>query len=363
MMPVIVIIVVLVVAIWLYMQQPQFGRPPSGKRLDAIRRSPNYRDGSFQNLSVTPALTEGASYSKVMREFFFNKSKLASPPVPLPSIKTDLKSLDGKQNIIVWFGHSSYFMQLDGKKILVDPVFSGSASPIAFTTRSFKGTDIYTPDDMPEIDYLFISHDHYDHLDYKTILALKPKVKTVIAGLGVGAHFERWGYDHSVIIEKDWNQEIDLGGGFKVNTVPARHFSGRKFKRNNTLWMAYVLTTPNKKILIGGDSGYDTHFVDIGNRFGPFDLVILEDGQYDKSWKYIHMMPEEVVQAAKDLKAKLLFPVHWSKFALGNHNWDDPIRRVVKEAKKENMPVMHPMIGEPFDLDAETRSGSWWVDI
>lgn len=346
-----------------YMQLPKFGKSPSGKRLERIRQSPNYKDGSFQNRTETPSLTEGVSYYTVFKEFFFQKSKRVEPDSVLPSKKVDLMKLNPSDDVLVWFGHSSYFMQLDGKRILVDPVLSGSASPIPYTTKSFKGSDVYKVEELPEIDYLFISHDHYDHLDYETIIALKPKVKKVIVRLGVGEHLEYWGYNPADIIEEDWNEQVILADGFVLNTTPARHFSGRGLKRDGTLWMSYVLSTPNHKIYIGGDSGYDKHFAEIGEKFGPFDLVFLENGQYDKNWKYIHMQPEEVVQAAVDLKAKRLFPVHWSKFALALHAWDEPIIRVVRESKKRNLPLLHPMIGELVYLNDSLQSYNWWEKV
>ncbi len=344
------------------MQQPQFGKAPSGARLEKMKLSPRYKDGAFQNLSNTPALSEGASYYKVLKQFFFEKSKRSAPGEVLPAKKVDLKVLDPMEEVMIWFGHSSYFMQLNGKKILVDPVFSGAASPVSFTTKAFKGSDVYTVDDLPDIDYLFISHDHYDHLDHKTILQLRTKVKKVIMGLGVGGHFEHWGYDTTQLIERDWYEDIILDG-ITVHTTPARHFSGRGLKRNNTLWMSYVLETPTKKIYIGGDSGYDAHFAEIGSKYGPFDLVMLENGQYNEQWKYIHMLPEEVVQAAKDLNAKRLFPVHWSKFALGLHAWDEPIIRVTAEADKLQMPLMYPMIGELVHLDSIAQYSKWWEQV
>jgi L-ascorbate metabolism protein UlaG (beta-lactamase superfamily) len=359
----IIIILIIVAAVYLFMQQAKFGRQPTGERFQRIRRSVNYKNGQFQNLSNTPALSEGVSYFEVIREFFFTKKKRKIPSSLLPSQKTDLRNLDPHENVLVWFGHSSYFMQIDGKTILVDPVLSGNASPVNFTTRSFKGSDVFTAAEMPEADYLFITHDHWDHLDYETIMTLKPGLKKIVTGLGVGEHLERWGIDKNIIIEKDWNEEIILDEGFKVITAPARHFSGRTFKRNGSLWMSFILKTPSMKIYIGGDSGYGDHFALIGKQHGPFDLAILENGQYDKSWKYIHMMPEQVVQAAKDLDAKLLLPVHWSKFSLANHEWDEPIIRVVKEAKVKNMPVLHPAIGEKINLNGVTKAAAWWEAI
>ena len=358
-----VAILIVVASVILFLNGAPFGSFPFGEGLKKIQQSPNFRNGQFQNLSFTPSLTDGASFPGVLKEFFFDKSKINIPPAPLPSKKTDLLHLVPEKNILVWFGHSSYFMQVDGKKILVDPVFSGNASPLSFTTKSFKGSDIYTVNDLPHIDYLFISHDHWDHLDYETILQLKSKVTKIITGLGVASHLEFWGYKKDWIEELDWNEQIILDDGFKVNTVSARHFSGRGLKRNGSIWMSFVFNTPSKRIFIGGDSGYDRHFADIGKKFGPFDLVILEDGQYNKNWKNIHMMPEETVQAAIDLGAKKLLPVHWGKFALSVHAWNEPIIRIKKEADFKNLVLLHPMIGELVDLDNEQVFSAWWEGI
>jgi L-ascorbate metabolism protein UlaG (beta-lactamase superfamily) len=278
----------------------------------------------------------------------------------LPSVKTDLHSLERDQNILVWFGHSSYFPQADGIRMLVDPVLSGAASPVPFTTRSFNGADIYQVDDLPEIDILILTHDHWDHLDHGTVKALRKSVRQVVTPLGVGAHLERWGYDPAAITELDWYESTDPVTGFSFHAVPARHFSGRGFKRNGTLWSSFALITPTKKIFIGGDSGYDVHFMEAGKKYEGFDLAILENGQYNEYWKYIHMMPEETVQAALDLKAAFLFPVHWSKFSLALHNWDEPITRVLKEAEVKKQKLIHPMIGEISFLDGPSTGKVWW---
>jgi L-ascorbate metabolism protein UlaG (beta-lactamase superfamily) len=355
-------LLILLALAYLFLDGPQFGRAPAGERLERIRRSPNFREGQFQNVNLTPALAEGSTYPGVMYAFFFKRKHRNTPASPLPGKKTDISQLNPSDNVLIWFGHSSYFMQLDGKKFLVDPVFSGRASPVSFTTRAFKGSDLYTTEDLPPIDYLFISHDHYDHLDFKTVQKLKEKVGRVITGLGVGAHLEHWGYDPAIITELDWGQDAQLDEGFSVHAASARHFSGRRFKRNNTLWISLVLQTPTKKLYLGGDSGYDTHFALIGKEYGPFDLAILENGQYNRHWKYIHMMPEEVVQAAEDLQARMLMPVHWSKFSLALHEWDEPIKRVNAEASKKRLPLLHPMIGEAVDLN-NPQSTAWWQDL
>ena len=364
MMIFLILIAVLVVATLLFMQHPKFGKRPDGKRLELIQKSANYKDGAFQNQSFTPDLAEGATMTKVMYQFFFGKSKRSKPAKALPSQKTDLKQLGANENVVVWFGHSSYFIKADGKTILVDPVFSGAASPIPATTRAFAGADVYSVDDFPEIDYLFISHDHWDHLDYDTVLKLKSKVKKVITGLGTGEHFEYWGYDAATVIELDWNQSASLGDGFSTTAVPGRHFSGRSFKRNSAIWVGFVLQTPSLKLFLGGDSGYDHHFKTIGDTYGPFDLALLECGQYNEYWKYIHMMPEEVVKAAQELRTKRLMPVHWAKFSLALHAWDEPIIRVTTEAEKQNMPIVTPMIGQKVNLnDTNQTFTKWWVGL
>lgn len=349
--------------LYFWFKQPKFGRIPSGNRLAEIEKSPNYKDGKFQNLNFTPDLAEGETYVRILKKVLFEKDKRNKPKNRIPSQKTDLRNLAKDENVIVWFGHSSYFMQLEGKTLLVDPVFSGAASPVKMTTRSFPGSDVYNVEDFPEIDFLFLSHDHWDHLDYETVTRLRSKVKKVITGLGTAEHLELWGYDLAIVYEKDWNQQVDLGDGFIVNTTPARHFAGRLFSRNKAIWMSFVLQTPKRKIYLGGDSGFDTHFEKIGNEFGPFDLAILECGQYNESWKYIHMFPEELISAGKNLKAKSLMPVHWAKFALANHAWDEPIIRVSEAAQKENIPLLTPMIGQKVNLDAPGTFEKWWEAI
>lgn len=357
------VLFVVVLAVVLFLREPKFGKLPSGKSLERIRLSRNYKNGQFQNIEFTPSFTEGASMIRVMQKFFFEKSKKSKPAHPLPSKKTDLLNLHPAENILTWFGHSSYFMQIDGKKFLVDPVFSGAASPISFTTRSFPGTDVYTTADIPQIDFLIITHDHWDHLDYNTIINLKSKVNVIVTGLGITPHLESWGYDAAKIIELNWDEEMDMQNGFNISAVTARHFSGRLFKRNRSSWNAFVLETPSLKIFLGGDSGYGAHFEATGEKYGPFDLAILECGQYNLYWKYIHMMPEEVIKAAIDLKAKNILPVHWAKFSLSLHDWDEPIRRVSAEAERKNISLVHPMIGEGVDLRNIKSFSSWWEQV
>ncbi|MGJ1196874.1 MBL fold metallo-hydrolase [Sphingobacterium spiritivorum] len=364
-MTIFIIIVALVsAAVYLYMQKAEFGQVPSGVRLDAVTKSTHYKEGAFQNVHYTPTLTEGYSMFGVMSDQLFKNFPRRRPVDSLPSVKTDLHALNPDSNVLVWFGHSSYFIQLDGKRFLIDPVFSGNASPIPGTNTAFKGADIYKPEDMPAIDYLLITHDHYDHLDYETILALKGKIDTVVCGLGVGAHFEKWGYDVDHIIEKDWYEHIPLASGFSLDTAPTRHFSGRGFKRNNTLWLSFILKTPSLTLYLGGDSGYDTHFKEIGDKFGQIDLALLDNGQYNKAWQAIHMLPEEVIKASGDLHTRRLFPIHSSKFMLAQHPWDEPLSRTSKLAAEKGIPLVTPMIGEVVRLtDPDQVFKKWWEGV
>ena len=344
------------------MGHPKFGKLPVGERLARIEKSPNYKDGSFTNLNRTPQMTGEGGFLKIMKDMYSANNR--RPTDLIPSVKTDLLNLDMENDILVWFGHSSYFMQIDGKRFLVDPVFCGNASPFSFMIKSFKGTDIYAPVDIPEIDYLIITHDHWDHLDYKTVKELNPKIGKVITGLGTGAHLESWGYDPAKIIENDWYEHVELETGFTVDIAPARHFSGRGTKPNKSLWASFVLQTHTTRIFIGGDGGYDEHFAAIGIKFVGFDLVILENGQYNTSCKYIHMMPDEVLQAAKDLRAKRLFPVHSSKFALANHSWDKPLKAISEFNKTVNQPLITPIIGELVYLKDTTQAfKEWWIGL
>lgn len=343
----------------------QFGKAPAGKHLGLLKSSLNYKDGTFRNILFTAALTEGYSMAGVLYNFIFKRFPRTRPAGDIPSVKTSLKDLPAGKNVLVWFGHSSYFIRLNGKNFLVDPVFSGNASPVPGTNRSFKGTDIYSAEDMPWIDFLLITHDHYDHLDYRTVIQLRARVGRVICGLGVGAHFEYWNFDPAKIIEKDWNGRVVLSDDMILYTAPTRHFSGRGFTRNNTLWLSFILQAPGLRLYLGGDSGYGPHFSQIGEQFGGFDLAILDNGQYNAAWKAIHMRPEETLKAAKDLRAKRLLPVHSSKFKLANHPWDEPLQTIsALNEDMDQLPLVTPKIGEVVYLDdAGQRFGHWWKGI
>lgn len=337
-----------------------FGKNPSGKQLEILSKSPHYRNGIFNNISETPLSGENAGFFKIMWKIL-NKPKNTIPPGPLPTVKSDLNNLDPDHPVIIWFGHSSYLIYLNGKNILVDPVFSGHASPFAIFSKSFAGTNVYNVEDLPQIDILLLTHDHYDHLDYQTLRQIDSKTCLICTSLGVASHLTYWGINEKKIIEFDWWDERQLTSDIKLTATPARHFSGRAFQRFKTLWSSFILQSPSHTLFIGADSGYDTHFKLIGSRFGPFDIAILECGQYNDAWKYIHMMPEETSQAAVDLRAKWLMPVHWGKFSLSLHPWDEPIKRVAARTREQQVNMTTPRIGEPVILDKSYPDSEWWL--
>lgn len=351
-------------ATWIYLQDPKFGKVPGSARLETIKRSPNYSGDGFQNLIPTPVLVGDRSFVSELITFLFVKRDRAVPTLPIPAVKTDLQALDRNRDVVVWFGHGSYFIQLGGKRILVDPVFSASVGPVPYVNKAFVGTNPYRAEDVPEIDYLLITHDHWDHLDYSTVTALRAKTKTVVCGLGVGAHFERWGYHKERIHEADWFSVLDAADGFAIHVLPARHYSGRLFASNKTLWVGYAITTGRRRIFLSGDSGYGPHFADIGLRFGGVDLAILDTGQYDERWPYIHMTPEEAARAAEDLQANALLPGHVGKFALASHSWDEPYRRITAASEGRSYRLLTPIIGSPVMLDdLQQRFSRWWEDL
>lgn len=339
---------------------PAFGSLPKGARRAKIKALPNYKEEALQNLSFTPVKPDGVTYGDMIIGMLKGNKK-GRPKKTVPVVAPDFSPASGLK--VIWFGHSSYFLQADGLNILVDPVFSERTSPFSFIgTRQYAGTDFVKPEDFPELDIVLITHDHYDHLDYLSILKLKGKTRQFITSLGGGAHLERWGVPADKITELAWGEEV-FAHRLTFTALPARHFTGRQFKRNQSVWSAFVLQTASARLYLGGDSGYDSHFKTAGDVYGPFDLAILECGQYNTYWPYIHMFPEQTVQAALDLKAKVLLPVHWGKFTLAMHDWNDPIKRVVKKAAEENLKIITPLMGETVILGEHYPAEEWWLDL
>ena len=322
----IILAVVAVVAItaMLVLRHPAFGRRMSAERKARIEASPNYRDGMFQNEELTPQFSR--SMPAMLWDFITNPPKDRTPKEPLPAVKTNLKNLPTDCDWLVWFGHSSYLFCLNGKRFLVDPLLK-MEFPASVMMKPFAGTDIYTPDDMPDIDVLIITHEHWAHRDYATLRDLRSKVHRVVCPLGVGEYLEYWKYDKAIITEMDWGDKSPITNDQlpMITCLPTRHFSNRLLGgRNQTLWAAFLVEDAGRKVYVGGDGGYDGRFKRVREQFGQVDLALLENGQYNNDWPLIHSTPEGLEHAIMDLQAKAVFTVHHDKFALAKHPWFEP---------------------------------------
>ena len=337
------------------------GKNPSGEELKQIEQLPNYKDGEFQNL-VQPA--SAAPRRKVkwtrMAKNLLSKPKSAKPGKPLPYMITDLKALNSAKPAIIWFGHSSFLLKTKSATILVDPVFSGYAGPFRGLITAFAGTNEYTLKDLPPIDILLISHDHYDHLDYQTVKKLKNKVKKVIVPIGVGSHLRHWGFDPNKVTELQWEEAVRISESLRIIATPAHHRSNRTFAQRKTLWASYVIEAEGYKIYFSGDTGYSPHFKQIGEQHGPFDVALIECGQYNIKWSQNHLFPWQTARAAQDLKASLLIPAHWAKFAESTHPWNEPVKMLLPSADSLQIPVFTPYIGQPYVVGQPVEKQDWW---
>lgn len=344
------------------------GADAEGERLKRILASPHYYSGEFQSLEPAPTMVSGKNPLTATLKFITGEGRAAdvAPSEPLPLIRTDLKALDKNENLVVWLGHSSFYMQLGGRRILFDPVLSDYASPVFFINRAFPTTEAFSPGDFPELDLVLLSHDHWDHMDYPTLLALRDRIKCFITPLGVGAHLEKWGFAPEMIHEGDWFDEFTPfeEKDFRVTVLPSQHFSGRTLKRNQTEWSGFALTSRAGNVYYSGDGGYGSHFKEIGRCFpAGFDLALMEDGQYNEDWAKIHMMPEESVRAAVEVGAKAALPMHLGKFALARHSWKEPLERFTAAAKEAALPCHTPRMGEPIKIGQSPAASPWWKDL
>ena len=346
----------------LVMMLPQFGQQPFGEHLKKISSSPNYIKGRFRTkvrLATEMSLSKVPTLIKQNNERKVNKR----PKIDIPVIKTLKEKRSELTNgcRVTWLGHSSIFLEMEGQKILIDPQLGSAASPLPFTVKRFNKTIPITVDELPEIDLVLLSHDHYDHLDYFTIKNIKHKVKRWITPLGVSSHLRKWGIDQSLISEHDWWEDVTYNN-IKFSSTPNKHFSGRKTNdRNKTLWCSWVITSKNYNIYFSSDSGYWSGFKQIGEKFGPFDLCMVECGQYNHLWRENHMFPEESLQAFLDLKGQLMLPIHWGAFSLAPHDWREPIERLLKSAQERNVTqITTPWVGESIVIGDSYPQRKWW---
>lgn len=342
-----------------------FGKDPSGQHLEIIKKSPNFDPEREQFVNRRPDVLEKMREKQNMftltLKFFFGGDDYKRPSEKLPEVKPDLEEfLRKSENLkFIWFGHSTFLVNLNGKILLFDPVFSGSAAPFSFIVKRFQDAVIKL-EELPKIDYIFISHDHYDHLDMQTIQFFKDKSTQFITPLGVGSHLKEWGISEERFSELDWWETKSID---ELNIVfaPAQHFSGRKGQNGNkTLWGSWIIIGKTERFYFSGDSGYDEHFKKIGDKYGPFDVTFIENGQYNELWQAVHVLPEETAQAFIDLKGKKLVPVHWGMFDLSLHSWYEPIERLEEQAKLRNIDLLTPKFGQLVKSKEENIFEKWW---
>ena len=301
------------------------------------------------------------SFGKAASQVIFNQQKDKTPGEPIPLRELDASLLkEGEGPTLYRLGHSSILLRLGEDLVLIDPVFSKRASPVQWLgPRRFHPVPLDV-DALPEITAVVISHNHYDHLDKGTIRQIADRVGYFVAPLGVGAHLQQWGVEEEAIIELDWWEELELGD-LTLAATPAQHFSGRGLTdRNETLWASWVIQGAGANLFFSGDSGYFDGFREIGERYGPFDLTMIENGAYNEAWRSVHMMPEESVQAHIDLRGRAMLPIHNSTFDLSTHAWYDPLQRVTALAAERGVQLLTPVIGAPVQVLAPQPTFAWW---
>ncbi|MCF8054527.1 MAG: MBL fold metallo-hydrolase [Deltaproteobacteria bacterium] len=356
------IIAGLIIALLTFIEMaPVFGGEATGEYKEQLLNSPNYDGNKFQNLDKKPmVLVKGKVRS--LWEFLFQDRQQGSPQKAISTAKFSKEDFISRDNAYAWFGHSTILIRLGAKTIVADPVFD-RASPVQFIgPRSFPMSNPPSIKDLPdEIDIILITHDHYDHLDYRTIKRIHGGVKNFIVPLGVKVHMLKWGVAAEKIAELDWYDSTAVEG-LKVILTPTKHHSGRTAtKRMSTLWGGWIIKSRTKTIYISGDGGYSPEFKKIGEKYGPFDLSFMENGAYNKAWSHSHMFPEESVMAGIDTKSQLVIPVHWGRYNLSVHPWAEPIARFSQEAIKKKLNFIVPPIGEIFTEDS-VASHRWWEE-
>jgi L-ascorbate metabolism protein UlaG (beta-lactamase superfamily) len=358
---VLVLVVLLVVGFQSTDWGRAFGSASKGARLERVQSSKHYRDGVFENPVPT---TLGTSYWTMTRRWLFEGGRrIPDRPLSFPFVNPATFSHSPATGLrLTWLGHSTVLIEIDGQRVLTDPVLSERASPSTLVgPRRFFEAPLGVAD-IPTLDAIVISHDHYDHLDHRTLLALDQKTQRYFVPLGVAAHLIGWGIDEGKIEEMDWWQGADHAGLHFVCT-PARHFSGRSLTdTNRTLWASWTLIGPQHRAFFSGDTGYFPQLAEVGSRLGPFDVTLIEAGAYDQLWADIHLGPENAIRAHHDLRGNVMVPVHWGTFNLALHDWDEPIVRLRKLAKEQGVVLAQPRPGQSFEIEGRLPVETWWRD-
>lgn len=342
---------------------PQFGGKITTAHSRKYASSPHWNGKKFVNSLPVKMDVNLRTLPGLLREQF-RKDAGREPSSPIPIAEFNLSAFEENgPSRFIWYGHAAFLARISGLTIAIDPMMGPDASPIGpIRTRRFSSDTIRFIDQWPEIDAVLFTHDHYDHIDYASVLKLMPKVKLWLVALGAGRHLERWGVPASDIIEMDWWDTYSLGD-VEFTFTPTQHFAGRgPTDRGKSFWGGWAIRNPDESIYFTGDGGYGPHFKEVGNRLGPFDLCISESGQYNPLWHAIHMYPEESIQAAIDAKAGHVVPFHWAGFRLALHTWTDPVERFTKAADEKSIDYSTPRPGEIFTVKGGNRV-RWWESL
>ena len=341
------------------------GSAPRGRQLELIGLSENYRDGVFENSLPTTVMIPGTLWSSLAMWVQGDQVRVPkSPPpiVPLNNKSFDRPPVSGLR--LTWLGHNTVLIEMDGVRILTDPVFSDRSSMISWAgPKRFHEAPISIAD-LPEIDAVIISHDHYDHLDHQSIVELARKTGVFYVPLGVGSHLSAWGVPAEKIRELDWWQEARTPEELRLACTPARHFSGRgMFDRNKTLWATWVIAGPRHRVFFGGDTGQLPAFKDIGDKYGPFDATLMPIGSYGPTWPQIHLTPEQAIQVHQEVRGGLFMPIHWGTFNLAYHGWTEPVERLTAAAPTAGVEVAVPRPGESVIPGSAPDLTRWWPEL
>jgi L-ascorbate metabolism protein UlaG (beta-lactamase superfamily) len=333
------------------------GASPKGERAERVRRSPQFRDGKFRNTQPSGAMPASGARD-VLRRFREGKERRKPlSPVPLETPPTGA-SADGLH--VTWLGHATTLVEIEGARVLFDPVWSDRVSPSAAVGPKRLHPVPIAIEDLPPLDAIVISHDHYDHLDLPTLrVLLRTQKAPFLVPLGIGAHLERWRVPAERIVELDWGQSAEVGG-LRLTATEAQHFSGRGLARDGTLWASWVVAGPNRRVFYSGDTGFFDDFAAIGEKYGPFDVSLVQIGAYDPAWPDIHMTPEQGVATHLAVQAHVLIPVHWATFVLAPHAWGEPVDRLWREAKARDVILVVPKPGERVNVDEPPVVDGWW---
>lgn len=337
-----------------------FGKRAQGERRARMEKSPQWKEGAFEN--PEPIINQ----YRAMLSGMWAISPDAEPhqPVPVHQVDPALFAQAPTSGLrLTWFGHSTMLIEIDGLRVLTDPVWSERISPVTWAGPRRWYPPLIALDQLPSIDVVLISHDHYDHLDHRTLMAMKEWKTQFIVPLGIGAHLEYWGIDPKKIVEVDWWEKVKVGD-LEIVSTPVRHASGRHvFDRDSTLWSSYALVGPTHRAFFSGDSGLFTGLQDIGEKLGPFDVTMIEVGQYHRGWPDWHLGPEQAVTAHQMLNGKTFFPMHWGLVNLAYHAWTEPIERSVVASTKAEVRLLNPLPGQSVEPEVVEQYAQWWPKL